>query len=151
MGGRFELSSRKKGDSWAGGKCLSLKGWRRSGTLPDDPAGSGKAPSTSRYDGKLVAEPYHMLVAGVRLGAGVAAAVRIPIAILHCGVHTGSPQPPSPDAPSPRAPHPGLHRRPSLTPLQFLTLPVTAIACGKSCVHPQGRRAVWLRHGDCAA
>lgn len=113
--------------------------------------GQGKPQVHLGKMGSLVAEPYHMLVAGVRLGAGVATAVRIPIAILHCGVHTGSPQPPSLDALSPRVPHPALCRRPSLTPLQFLTLPVTAVACGKSCVHPQGRSSVGFRHGGCAA
>lgn len=75
-------------------------------TAPGQGSGSGKAPRTPGRTGSLAAEAYHVLVAGVRLGAGVAVAARIPVAILHCGVHTGSPRPPSPDAPQPPTPRP---------------------------------------------
>lgn len=79
-----------------------------------------------------VAEAHHMLIAGVRLGTGVATDVRISIAIFHCGIYTGFL---IATITRPSSPHLGLRRRPSLTSLKFLTLAVTAVARSKRCVH----------------
>ena len=44
-------------------------------------------------------EAHHVLVAGLRLGAGVAAAVLVPVAIFHCGTKMRAPQPGEPGGP----------------------------------------------------
>lgn len=112
--------------------------------------GQGKAYVHLGRMRSLVAEAHHMLIAGVRLGARVAAVVRISIAIFHCGIHTEFPIATiAGRTPHPNSPHPGPRRRPSLTALQFLTLAVTAVPRSKRCVHLQRPRSARFRHGGC--
>lgn len=56
---------------------------------PGQPSPLGKARVQLGRMRSLVAEAHHVFIAGVRLGTGVAAVVRISIAIFHCGIHTG--------------------------------------------------------------
>lgn len=86
--GRLGISSRSLVEE---GTACHSKHWGRVLQDRDSTALLGKPLVHLDRTRSLAVEAHHMLIAGVRLGTGVAAVVPISIAIFHCGIHTRFP------------------------------------------------------------